>query len=676
MSYRKNKIITLITILFVMLFGSYSESSAQFGKNKVQYDVFDWKYIESKHFDVYYDDGIKYLAKFTALSAEKALISIQETLNFNLDSRVVIVIYASHNEFQQTNVVMTFMPEGVGGVTELFKNRVVVPFQGDYSQLRHVIHHELVHAVVNEMFYGGTLQTSISTGNMVQIPLWMNEGLCEWESIGGMNTETDMFMRDLTISENLPPLTRFGGYLAYRGGQTFYWYIAQKYGPQRVGELINRLKISRTVEAAFQATFNEKIEDFSEDFEKYLKKYYWTDLDVFVDPEEFSVPLTDHEEDRNFYNTSPAISPNGEKMAFISDEDGIFKIFVQDLQDKESRREIVSSFRQQDFEDLNILTPGISWSPDGKMLAISAKAGSEDAVFLVDVESEDYDKLTFGLKSITSVVWSPDGDKLAFIGTTNGIQSDIFIYNLEKEQLKNASNDIFSDQYPVWSPDSKMIYFISDRGEYTDKRYAGDNFDMWSYDFEKTDIYSLSLESGAVERITFDPEFKKTSIAVSPAGDELLFVSDKNGIGNIYSIDLQTGNTRAKTNSLNGISQLSLSKDGSKLLFSVLIGGGYDIHMMRYPLEKKLDIDELPLTKFRKQYMEKKQYMSDLAEEFANLDEEKEDKQFEGYGDFNIEFSEQELINPNIDAAERDSEVAREAIKGQDHRDTLFAEND
>jgi len=136
--------------IYAQLIGGY----ASFGKNKKQYEKFNWRYISSSNFDVYFH-GKKpeNLATYAAREAEEALTIIQQQLGYDLTKRITFIVYNSHNQFQQTNVIDEMMSEGIGGVTELFKNRIVVPFEGDYSKFRHVIHHELVHAVLNEMFF-------------------------------------------------------------------------------------------------------------------------------------------------------------------------------------------------------------------------------------------------------------------------------------------------------------------------------------------------------------------------------------------------------------------------------------------------------------------------------------------------------------------------------------------
>ncbi len=639
------KFIKLFTIILIIIINS-NNILAQFGKNKVQYEDFNWKFIQTVNFDIYYNDGIKYLADFAANSCEKSLSSIQKTLNHKMSSRVSVVVYSSHNEFQQTNVIMQFMPEGVGGVTELYKNRVVVPFQGNWAQLDHVIHHELVHAVLNDMFYGGTFQTALMSNGGFMLPLWMNEGFAEWESIGGMNTETDMFMRDLTLNERLPSLDRLDGYLAYRGGQTFYSYLADKYGKERVGDLINKLKIYRNLDIAFQNSFQMNFEEFSEKWQKDIKKHYFPDMEIFDDPKDFAIALTDQEKEMTFYNSSPAISPDGEKMAFISTSGGVFGIFIRKIDDKKSVKQLVSSSRSQDFEDLNMLTPGISWNNDGTKIAISAKAGGEDAVYIVNADNGKYKKYTWGIKSISSTQWSHDGKYIAFIGVKD-IKSDIYLFDIENNELKQVTNDIFSELNISWSYDNKKIYFISDRANNLDGIFTSKTYKIWNSDIYSNDIYELNLETGRIQRLTYDSENRKTSIAVISGNDKLLYVSDKNGIGNIYILDLNTKKSSPLTNSIYGITQVAISNDLSKALFTVQIKGGYDIYLIKYPLDSKLKIDELPLTKFRQSQLEQKKIIASISD----VNEEKqEETKLVGYGDFEITFDSQQLVQANIDA--------------------------
>ncbi|MER3523218.1 MAG: peptidase S9, partial [Ignavibacteria bacterium] len=144
-----------VVLLTAVLHEAAPAQDGLFGKNKVQYKKFAWFYIQTDHFDIYFSEGGEKIAEFTAVAAESAYTSISKTFRYQLVNRVPIIVTNSHNDFQQSNVVSEYLEEGVGGVTELFKNRVLIPFEGNYAQFRHVIHHELVHAVINDMFYGG-----------------------------------------------------------------------------------------------------------------------------------------------------------------------------------------------------------------------------------------------------------------------------------------------------------------------------------------------------------------------------------------------------------------------------------------------------------------------------------------------------------------------------------------
>ncbi len=636
-------------VFFFLLFASIgwniSINAQQFGKNKVQYRDFSWKFIKTKHFDVYFHEEGEYLARYAGIHAERALASIQDRLKYSITKRISLIVYNSHNDFQQTNVVGEFMPEGVGGVTELFKNRVTLPFEGRYDQFRHVIHHELVHAVLNDMFYGGSVQSMISNNIRTELPLWMNEGFAEYEGNRGYDTKTDMFMRDIALSEYVKGFDNLTGYYAYRGGQAFYWYVAEKYGERKIGELLNRLRASGTLENAFKGSFGKSVEDFSEEWVREMKKKYLPDLDKFENLDDMAIRITNHKKDQSFYNSSPALSPSGDSLAFISNRDGQFGVFLMQLNAKDKEPiELINSGRAVDFEELNILTPGISWSPNGKKIAISAKSGGEDALYIVDVQSGDYVKHEFGIKTVTSAIWSPDGASIAFVGTV-AEQMDIWIFEVKTGKISRVTDDVFSDSHPVWSPDSRIIYFVSDRDDYINGDFKAEDFDMWKHDEMMSDIYQIELETGSMERLTFDPSSSKTSLAVTNNGASLVFVSDQNGIGNLYELQLESSTIIPRTNALNGITQLSMSMDGSSLVFTSQNNGGYDLFQMRYPLERRA-YDSLPLTKF----MMSKREAGTAPNPKEEVVRYSEPQELKGYGEgIEIEFSRQQLIQPNQD---------------------------
>jgi Tol biopolymer transport system component len=581
-------------ILCVFASGASRAQDEEFGKNKVQYTRFHWSYIQTDHFDIYFSDGGQYLAEFTATAAESAYASLSKSFRYQLVNRVPIIVYNSHNDFQQTNVVSEYLEEGIGGVTELFKNRVILPFEGEYAKFRHVIHHELSHAVINDMFYGGSIQSIISNNITLQLPLWFNEGLAEYEALK-WDTDSDMFLRDATVHEYLPPISQLYGYFAYRGGQSLWWYIAGKYGDQKVGDILNRIKSTRSVEGGFRGSLGLTLEELNEKWQKEMKVIYWPDIAKREEPADYARRLTDTRKDGSFYNTSPAISPQGDKVAFISNRNEYFDVFIMNATDGSIIQKLVNGQTTNNFEELHLLTPGISWSPDGKRIAISSKAGNQDAIFLIDVASGDQEQLSFGLAGIFSVDWSPKGDAIAFVGNTAS-QSDIFVYNLKTKKLVNLTDDIYSDERPTWSPDGKKLYFSSDRGNVV----THDSTDIRFHDYNSYDIFSIDVATRDIERLTDWSRSNQGSPVVSPDGKKILFVSDRNGINNIYMLNLETKKWRPITNSLSGVYQLSLSHDGSKMVFSSLINGGFNIFLMRSPFDRDIKLAELEPTEYFK----------------------------------------------------------------------------
>ena len=563
---------------------------SQFGQNIVQYDQFDWYYIQSKHFDIYYSNNGKSHADYVAIESEEAYKNISEKLNWELKNRVSIIVYNSHNDFQQTNVIDSYLFEGIGGVTELYKNRIVIPFDGSHKEFKHVIHHELVHAFINDYIYDGNIQNLIANQIKAQIPLWMNEGLAEYLS-GKWNANSDMWMRDLAINgENLPQIPQLLGYMAYRGGQSVWNFITEKWGEESISEIFYQIKTHDDVKKGLKDALGVNIDQLTMQWHTYLKKEYWSDINKRESLSSFSRRLTDNKKLNNTYNISPSLSPDGSQIAIISNKTGTMSIYLISAEDGRFLRRIVKGERSAEYEELHILKPGLTWSPDGNQIAFAAKSGNSDALFIIDIKTEAVKKFKFDMEGIFRASWHPIKDQIAFIGN-NGIQSDIFIYDMEKDSLSNITNDWFSDDQISWSDDGEYLLFISDRGENLSPNISNS---ISNHNIDQMDIYEINLSSKKIYRIT-STEFNEAYPLYSNDLNKIIFTSDEYGIYNINVLDLKTSKIIPITNLLTGVSQLSWNKTNSHLLFSGFENSGYDIYMMQNPLNKIED--DIKITK-------------------------------------------------------------------------------
>ena len=597
-------ILTVLTAAF--LFSTEIACGQQmYGRNKVQYHRLEWKYIQTQHFDIYFTEGGLDIAQFTAKEAEKAYRFLADDFRWNLpeEDRISIITYKSHNDFEQTNVTTGAVDEGTQGFTEFFKNRVVVPYQGSWEDFRHTIHHELTHALSLYMLYGSGMMSIIQGLSRTAIPLWFVEGLAEYESLFGMDTESEMYIRDLVVNGRLPDIDQlnyYGFVGVYKCGQSVLHFIAQTYGKEKIGELLHRIKNSRDTNRGFKKTLGLNWKELNRRWHKFVNGYHWPVGAVTEQPLDFAEKLTDHkEEEYNYYDISPAISPQGDMLVYISNRSDYFDVYLYSLVENKRIKKLISGERTKAFEELHIIRPGISWSPDSKYIVIASKSGGNDALSIVEVETGKVTRtIKFELDGVFSPVWSPNGGEIAFVGTNNGA-SDIYLFNLDDDSLNTVTCDIFSDLSPSWSPDGNYLAFVSDRRDLLAPEFLPYDFDIFNFDYKNYDIYIAARdEDWKLTRITHTPDIENTPVF---AGDSaLIYTSDENGIFNLYRADINSGEHYPITNVVTGCLQPSISQDGDKLAFVALYNFGYDIYMMTNPLDPALR-KELKITPLKKE---------------------------------------------------------------------------
>ncbi len=582
---------------FLFLFFTSSGLAQYFGKNKVQYESFDWYYIQTQYFDLYYYENGYNTAKFAADVLEDAYVVVSDQLDYDLKKRVPVILYNSPNEFQQTNVIPQLIEEGVGGFTEAFKNRIVVPFNGSYEDFRHVLHHELTHAFTYDMLYGNFLGSLLSPQHFFQLPLWFAEGFAEYSSRGGWDMEADMVVRDATINGYLVPLDYVGGYLAYKEGQSAILYLVEKYGKEKISEILSKGKTQISIDRTFRSAIGMDVQSFSEEWMKHLRKKYWPEIAEREEPEDFAKQLTFHRKDGSFINEKPAFSPQGDRIAIFSDKSDYTEIYIISAVDGRVIEKLAKSGRSGDLESLHSYVSGLSWSPDGQNLVFVSKTQGKDILSFINVKKKKiYRRISFDFDAMFSPDWSWDGEKIVFVGLKKGA-TDIYLYDLKNGELKRLVSDPYDDKDPAWSPDGKYIAFSSDRPIEEAKSDSG------KHSFGNYNLFLLELDSKKITHLT-GGEGNNFSPAWSPDCRRICFVSNKNGINNLYisegflEKDPDSLRVYPITNVLSGCFTPSWSKKEDKIAFSYFCQGGWDIFLLKELKPATPSFEPLPKTPY------------------------------------------------------------------------------
>ncbi|MBN1970597.1 MAG: PD40 domain-containing protein [Candidatus Delongbacteria bacterium] len=563
------KIILSILVAVTLLFS--------FGKNKVQYHDFDWKYLESSHFRVFYYPENSELATTCLEYAEEAYSSIKTSFIYDIRDRIDIVLYASHNHFEETNISGSAPEESVGGFTEFFKNRVVIPYDGNWESFRHVIHHELTHAIQNKYFFNGGFQSIAAGISKMNLPLWFIEGLAEYESRNGWDRESDMYIRDAIYSNYLPSVNYLNNYMTYKGGQSLLFFISQKYGKSKIGDIIRKMSVLKSTETAFKEAIGLEFNELSEEWHRWLLDNYWPTLAKSQRPDEIAKQITDHKKYENFINNSPTLSPDGLKLAFLSNKSDYFDIYLMRTYDGKIIKKIVSGQSSGDFEEFHWLRPGICWSPDSKKIAFASKSAEQDALNIFDAETgDDIAHLKFDLDGLYSPDWSSNGYEICFAGQKNGV-SNLYMYNIDTEVLTKLTNDIYSVSYPKFSPDGSKILFSSDRSGDMNIKTIDYDVDLTKIDINRSDIYCIDKDGKNIIRLT-STEDSQENYPFWISEEKIGYISNASGINNIYLHDLGNNNSYAVTNLVSGCIQSSYSSN--TIVFTTLFQGGYDVYLL------------------------------------------------------------------------------------------------
>ena len=558
------------------LLGSSVEGQ-YFGRNKVQYKNFDFKVLQTEHFEIYYYPKEEEAVKIAARMAERWYQRHSLILGDTLRGKQPLILYASHPEFQQTNTVRGQLSEGVGGVTESIKRRIVLPFAGPLGATDHVIGHELAHAFQYDITATGGVGLS-NFGGVGRLPLWFIEGMAEYLSVGPVDPHTAMWMRE-AAQKKLPTIAELNRpeFFPYRYGQSLLAYIGGRWGDKKLTELLRLAGRTGDIRRTIDSILVISPDSLSKDWHRAIHAAYDSLLQQTSKPKDYGRALITSESGGGDLNVSPVLSPDGKQLVFFSERD-LFSIdlFLADATTGKVLRNLYRTETDPHLQSIGFITSAGSWDPTGKRFVFSAVRKGKPVLRIVRVERNETEReMAFPeLGEIFNPAWSPDGRTIAFSGLLGGL-TDLFLYDITTDSLNRLTKDPYADLQPAWSPDGSTIVFTTDR--FTTNL---SNLDIGNYTLAKMDI-----QSGAIDPLPSFEGAKNINPQWSPDGRSLYFLSDRNGITNIYKLDVTSGETFQITNLYAGVSgitalspALSSALKSDRIVFSVFEDGKYNVY--------------------------------------------------------------------------------------------------
>ncbi|MEO0724069.1 MAG: hypothetical protein AAFZ63_05985 [Bacteroidota bacterium] len=567
-------------ILFALVALSMSWSTLQaqyFGRNKPNYENFEFAVLQSPHFELYhYLDNDAYIANFVA-QAEEWYAQHQYVLEDTITGKNPFILYANHADFQQTNAISGRVGVGTGGVTEAFKNRVIMPIAMSNQQTHHVLGHELVHAFQYNMILNGD---STSLRNLANLPLWMVEGLAEYLSIGSVDAHTAMWMRDAVLHDNFPTLKELNNpqYFPYRYGQMFWVFVTGLKGDDIIAPLF--LETAKYgFDVASRRVLGLTSEDLSKLWKSSIEDYYKKMIDGRK--ETFVGKQIINQDNAGRLNIAPEISPNGRYVIFLSEKD-VFGIdlFLAEANSGKIVRKVASSTRSGHVDDFNYIESSGTWSPNSREFAYVGVAKGDNILIINEAETgkTTLEEPLSGVPAFSNPTWSPDRRTIVVTGLVEG-QVDLYAYDIRTKKVRQLTDTPYSEMHPSWSVDGTRLLFATDELSMRERhRHHG------KYKFN---LAELDVASGIVTNHEFFPGADNLNPEEDAKGN-IVFLSNRDGYRNIYRYDRNSETITQLTDLITGVSGIthyapafSIDRKRNKLVYTYFSSQGYRIYQAR-----------------------------------------------------------------------------------------------
>jgi hypothetical protein len=511
----------------------YNGLQMTFGKSRVQYNDFYWQYYRFDKFDVYFNQFGQNLALYTQWFAGQELTRVQNTMDYNLERRILFLVYNKLTDFRQSNIGLVNGNEdyNTGGVTHIVNNKVFLYFEGDHKKFQHQITSSISEVIVNEMLYGSDLKDNVANSTLINLPDWFTKGLLSYLS-ENWSVEIEDRVKDGVLSGKFKKINRLMGDDATYAGHSFWRYVEKTYGRSVIPNIIYITRVNKSAKYGFLYVLGSSLKEVSKEWWAYYQDKY-KKFDTV--PESIGTPLLKRTKKTMVYQ-HVKISPNGQYFAYVTNELGQYRLWLYNEQTGRRKCLLKREHKLDQIPDYSF--PVLAWHPNGKILTFINEEKGGLKLSHYNIETQELTRRNFlYMEKVSDFSYSNDGAKLVMSALRDG-KIDIYVHTLASATNEQITDDLADDQTPRFIGNSKKIIFSSNR--LSDTLVLG-SMDAKALSFEyKLFVCPYPRNTTKLTRISNDEVGNHTQ-PFEIGANRFSYLSDANGIINRYIADYDSG---------------------------------------------------------------------------------------------------------------------------------------
>lgn len=541
-------------MLLVTSFAEAQMAGQTFGRNRVQYRQFNWQYISTENFDVYYYDERRRVATEAAQYLETEFDRITDLIGYPPYLKTKVFLYNSVTDLQQSNMGILGKQFHVGGETEFIKPYVEIAHPGSLDHFKEELVLKVSDLMVHEMMFGGSLKDMFQNAMLMNLPDWFIDGISLYAA-KGWNAEMDDYARQFVQSKQVNKALKLTGDDGAMVGHSIWNYIVEKYGKASVANILNYTRVIRSEQKSIYITLGIPFKQLIADW----RKFYGEDhkrVATSYRPVSDSLRVSPHHRKGIVYTTMK-ISPDGKNVAYAENDRGRYTVIVKSLETGRETKILTDGnkvFRQTVDKSL----PLLAWA-DGHTLGVIGVRYGQHLFWLYDLTTRS--KIPRPLErfsNIRSLNFSDNG-RLAVVSADMDGQNDLFLISSRRDRVRRLTNDIFDDFDPSFMPNSNTLVFSSNR--------TTDSVNTVRRDYGKLSkafnlfTFSLDTTTDVVNRVTNTLSADFAPKAVDE--DNIYYLSDQRGIINLFRFNRRTGVYSQVTNFQSSIKSFDLNRQNN-----------------------------------------------------------------------------------------------------------------